>query len=324
MRNASAKELSAEDAIAKVRIDRDGIAKVRVARLAGRQWGLVSAAQLVALGIGRTTISRWTESGYLYRVHPRVYAVGHRAGGIEYELTAALLYAGPGAMLSHASAVWWLGLGDRRPARIDLSTPRRCCSLRGITVHGRRRCERTWHNGLPTTTVEQALLDFGAVAPMDRVRHALAVADYKGVLELEALRAALGPGRPGSACLRKALRRHEPRLARTRSPLERLFLPLCESAGIPLPEVNVYVEGILVDALWREAKLVVELDGRDNHSSWAQIQDNRSKELRLRLAGFDVIRYGTAQVEDQPELVAVDVLTRLSRRGGATVPGEHR
>ena len=110
-----------------------------------------------------------------------------------------------------------------------------------------------------------------------------------------------------------ALRSHEPKLAQTRSPLERLFLPLCAKHGVPLPDdVNVRVAGVLVDAVWWEERLVVELDGKGNHSSWAQIQRDRSNELRVRAAGFDVHRYGTLQLEEQPEPVANDVLARLS------------
>jgi hypothetical protein len=122
-----------------------------------------------------------------------------------------------------------------------------------------------------------------------------------------------GNGRAGSTKLRTALKRHEPKLAHTRSPLERIFLPFCEARGISLPDdVNVWIEGVLVDAVWWKQRLVVELDGKDNHSSWAQIQRDRSNELRLRAAGFDVMRYGTVQFEEQPELVARDLLARVS------------
>ena len=273
----------------------------------------MGAAQLIALGVETRETSRWVSQGYLIPRHPRVYAVGHRAPSVEADLTAAVLYAGPGAMLSHATALWWRGMIDHQPWPIEVSTPRRCQSLRGVKVHGRRDFRRVWHKNLPVTTTERAMLDFAAVAPQERVRYALANADYLKVLDLEALRAVAGPGRGGSVKLRKALERHEPKLARTRSPLERLFLPLCESYGIPLPDdVNVRIAGILVDAVWWQQRLVVELDGRDNHSSWAQIQRDRSDELRLRAAGFDVIRYGAVQIEEQPALVAGDVIRRLS------------
>jgi hypothetical protein len=277
--------------------------------LADRQWGRVGTAQLTALGIDRRVVARLTDGGYLRLVHPRVYAVGHRAPSVEADLTAAVLYAGPGAMLSHATALYWRGLIDSPPRPIHVSTPRRCRSLRGIRVHGRRACERVWHKGLPTTTVDQALLDYAAVAPLARVRHALANADYHHVLDITALQVIAGTG---GARLRMALTRHEPKLARTRSPLERIFLPFCECADIPLPDdVNVWIEGVLVDAVWREQRVVVELDGENNHSSWAQIQRDRSNELRLRAARYDVRRYGWVQLDDEPALVESDLMQAL-------------
>jgi len=42
---------------------------------------------------------------YLHPELLRVYAVGHRAPSVEADVTAAVLYAGPGAMLSHAAAL---------------------------------------------------------------------------------------------------------------------------------------------------------------------------------------------------------------------------
>jgi Protein of unknown function (DUF559) len=296
-------------------------AKVRVSRLADRQAGLVGAAQLIALGVGTNESSRWVSQGYLLPRHPRVYAVGHRAPSMEADLTSAVLYAGPGAMLSHATALWWRGLLDHQPWPIEVSTPRRCRSLDGVKVHGRRDCQRVWHKGLPVTTATRALLDFASVAPLERVRYVLANADYLHVLDLAALRVIAGNGRAGSTRLRTAMKRHEPKLARTRSPLERLFLPLCERYGVPPPDdVNVRVAAVLVDAVWWQQRLVVELDGKDNHISWAQIQRDRSNELAIRAAGFDVLRYGTVQLQHEAALVARDVLARLSSTAQSAGP----
>ena len=49
---------------------------VALARLAGRQWGVVSLAQLGALGIGARAAQRRAQAGRLRRVHRGVYAVG--------------------------------------------------------------------------------------------------------------------------------------------------------------------------------------------------------------------------------------------------------
>src|SRR5579884_875972 len=132
--------------------------KVRLGEVANRQWGRVTAAQIKALGVSKAAATAWVRQGYLHRKLPGVYAVGHSSGGLEADLAAALLYAGPGAMLSHTSAAWWWGLVDDQPRVIHVSTPRRCGSRPGIKVHPRRTTERTWHRRLPLTTLPQTLL----------------------------------------------------------------------------------------------------------------------------------------------------------------------
>ena len=47
----------------------------------------------------------------------------------------------------------------------------------------------------------------------------------------------------------------------TRAEVQAEFLELCRREGLPLPEMNVVVEGVLVDAVWRDRHLVVQLEG---------------------------------------------------------------
>jgi hypothetical protein len=280
--------------------------------MAGKQWGRVTSAQIAALGIDDKVISDWKRQGYIQRVLPRVYAVGHRAASYEADLASALLCAGPGAMLSHGTAAHWLGLLDKPPRAIHVSTPRRCRSLPGIAVHGRREPDRAWHGRLPPTPLPQLLLDVAATEPRRQLRKALANADYRNLLDVRAVEQALGRGRRGTARLRAALREHMPRLARTKSDLEVAFLELCESAGIPLPETNVRVAGWEVDALFRSERIAVELDGHGNHRSPAQIRRDRRKELALRKAALQPVRYSDEQLE-----LATEVIADLRRMGAA-------
>ncbi len=278
-----------------------------MAALAGRQWGRVTAAQIKALGVTSKTIAAWKRQGYIHQVLPRVYAVGHRAPSYEADLAAALLYAGPGAALSHQTAARWLGLLDDTPRVIHLSTPHRCRQQPGITLHHRRQLDRRWHRGFPLTTVPQILLDVAATQPRRALRKALANADYRKLLDLQAINPILGSGRPGSGRLREALAEHQPRLACTKSGLEVAFFELCESRGLPLPEVNVRVAGWEVDALFRDKRIAVELDGYGNHRSPAQIKRDRRKELALRQAGLLPVRYSDEQLADNPQEVVADV-----------------
>ena len=56
-----------------------------------------------------------------------------------------------------------------------------------------------------------------------------------------------------------------PELAQTFSVLEERFLELCEWAHLRIPEINARVGRMRVDALWREERIAVELDGAAAH-----------------------------------------------------------
>lgn len=290
-------------------------AKVALAALAERQWGRVTWGQIAALGVPSGTIALWSRQGYLHLVLPGVYAVGHRAADYKADLAAALLYAGPGAMLSHGTAAHWLGLFNERPRQIHVSTPRRCRSQPGIVVHRERSLDRIWHHRLPTTTVPQVLLDVASGYPLRALRVGLANADYKRILDVTAVEAILGRGRPGSAQLRFALREHQPKLALSKSTLEVILVEICESARFVVPEINADLDGWEIDALWRPERIAVELDGYDNHRSPAQVRRDRRKELHVREVGFTPLRYSEEQLTRHRKAVIADL-----RRAGAPQP----
>lgn len=286
-------------------------AKVRVAAIAGRQFGRVRHDQL---DVARSTVARWIATGYLHPELPGVYAVGHAASSAEAELAAAVLYAGPGAMLSHGTAAWWWKLIKHPPSLIHVSTPNRRRSTAGIRVHERRRLERVGRNGLPVTTVAQTLLDFAADAEQGLLRFALANADYLGLLESDALERVCHRGAPGSARLRTACSVHQPELAHARSELERLLVELCEAHRLPLPKLNVYRHGWLVDAVRDQQRLIVELDGYRGHRTRGQLESDHQRDLDLRAHGYLILRYTWRQLTRTPLAVAVDIRHQLARR----------
>ena len=146
----------------------------------------------------------------LFRSYPGVYAVGHRAVCTEGRLLAAILYAGPGAALSHASAANWWQLISYLPDTSHVSSPIRRQSLKDVRVHHAKPIERMMHRGLPVTPVARTLLDLASVAPLDRVRKAVAEADFLRLLDLDAIDALTSVGRNGSTKLKRALKLHRP------------------------------------------------------------------------------------------------------------------
>ena len=264
------------------------------------------------IGVGCATISRWNDDGYLFWELPRVYAVGHPGRTPESDLAAAVLYAGPGGMLSHVTTICWLGLLKYAPKEIHVSTPRRVQNYNNIVVHGRRKLTRVFHKGLPITTPSQAILDFAATGTHDLLRFVLANAEFQGLLDLDALNARIGMGIKGTKALRNAIRIHLPALALTRSRIEQLLLALCQRYGVPLPDgVNVYLNDWLVDAVWRAAKLVVEIDETSGHKTPAQVRQDRRREFELRAAGYTVLRYTEEQLLSMPDKIAAEIASYL-------------
>jgi len=296
-------------------------ATLRTAAVASAQWGVISLQQLRDCGVSKSAVNRWRWEGRLHTVHRGVYALGHPNVPVEGRLVAALLHAGSGALLSHQAAGWWWGILDREPGVIDVSAPGRRRSLEGVRVHHPRVLDRTRWRRLPITTVSRTLRDLAAESSIEELRRALAQADYRRLLNIDEVSAACGQGCHGTARLQAALERHEPRIAMTRSELERRFLEECEIARIPMPEVNAQVQGWTVDMLWRSERVIVELDGRDNHSSPSQMERDRRKDLQLRAAGYVVVRYTWAQITFEAHAVIADLRAILSSAGRSAARG---
>jgi hypothetical protein len=291
--------------------------KVRVGQLAARQFGRVTRAQLRLLGVDDSMIRRWTRAGYLHPRLPGVHAVGHPGRTVASELFEAILYAGPGAMLSHKTAAWWLGLIERPSPLVHVSTPRRRVKPRGIMVHNERDLGRIEHHGIPVTTPEQAVFDLAATCADEPVlvRVALANLDFQGAYDPDALLQMCRRGAPGSARLRAAIAHFDPRFAMTRSRFERDWIVYCERTGTPKPDdINVYVHGVRCDSVYFDARLIVELDGVDNHHSPAQVRRDRHNDRMLRGHGWLVLRYAWPDVEQDPLGVHADVVACLSAR----------
>ncbi len=284
--------------------------------VAGEQWGVIGWRQLIDCGFTVAAIERWRAGGKLHVIHWGVYAYGHPSVPVEGRMVAAILHAGEGTVLSHATAAWWWRLIDSEPPVIHVSTPTRARTTEGVVVHHPRRIDATVHRRFPITTVARTLVDYASRAR--DVRQALAEAEYRRLLDVEQVLAACAPGRPGGKRLRRALARHQPKLALTRSDTERRFLRLCERAGLPLPEVNAPVSLMRIDMVWPVLGLAVELDGYEGHHTPAQMERDRRRELHARRAGLTLIRYTWTQVAHEADLVIVDVSSAARSAGSGS------
>jgi hypothetical protein len=293
------------------------LAKVRVAQVAARQFGRISHRQLQWLGIADSTARDWRHAGYLHPRLPGVHAVGHPGRTVATELFEAVLYAGPGAMLSHTTAAWWQGLIEHPSPLTHVSTPRRRLTLRGMMIHGRRQLARQMHAGIPVTTPEQTVFDLATYCIDDPVlaRVALAQLDFQGRYDPDAVLALCRRGVAGSERLRAAVALFDPRFASTRSRFERDWIVYCERTDTPKPDaINVFVHGIRSDNVYFAERLIVELDGVGNHHTPVQVHRDRCNDRILRDHHWLVHRYSWSDIELDPLGVHADVMGALAER----------
>jgi very-short-patch-repair endonuclease len=97
---------------------------------------------------------------------------------------------------------------------------------------------------------------------------------------------------------------HRPGSTRTRSPLEELFIALCDRYQLPRPEVNVYIEGYECDFVWREQRLIVETDGGAAHGTTRAKRRDPVRDADLMIAGWRVWRLPYEQLFREPDAVA--------------------
>jgi len=284
-----------------------------IAAVAARQHGLVVRRQLLALGLGASGISHRLAAGRLHRVHRNIYAVGHPMVSPRGRWLAAVLACGRDAVLSHRSAAALWGLSPTARADADVSTNAGGRHSRpGIAVHRIQvlpPADRTVVDRIPVTSVARTLLDLTKVVSPQVLQRALEAAERERRLDLHALDELFtrNPGRHGLRTLRRAVAAYDPAAAVTRSDLERRFLALCRTAGLPRPAVNTQVAGFEVDMAWPAKQLIVELDGHAFHSSRQAFERDRMRDAALALAGFRVIRITHRRLHDDPAAVVATV-----------------
>jgi hypothetical protein len=110
-----------------------------IGRLAHRQHGVVARRQLIALGVSPRAIVVRLSRGLLVPLHRGVFAFGHRQLRIEGKWLAAVLAAGPGAVLSHRDAAALHGMRAVPDSRkVSVTTPNDARGTPALWIYARR------------------------------------------------------------------------------------------------------------------------------------------------------------------------------------------
>ena len=286
-----------------------GQADRAIGALAEVQYGLVTRAQLLELGVSADAIDYRIRLGRLRPVHRRVYTVGHRLLTQNGRWLAAVLACGEGAVLSHRAAAGLWGL--RNETRIEVTAPRARHARGGIRVHriDLPPDETTTRYGIPTTTVPRTMLDLSADVSRDELRSVMRQAETQRLTDPLTLGDLIEryPRRPGIANARAIHDEAQRGMGVTKRELEERFQAFLLNAAFPVPTTNTLIEGFEVDCAWRGERLIVELDGRATHDTPHAFEADRLRDRTLSAHGWRVIRITWRQLHDQPAEVEADL-----------------
>jgi hypothetical protein len=282
-----------------------------IARIAVRQHGLVTRAQLIAAGLDHKAIERRLAQGRLHRVRRGVYAVGHAALSREGQFLAAVLWAGAGAALARLAAAELCEVRRYRASLIDVVAPKRRTADTGVRLHRTRGLDPrdvTTHKGIPVTTIARTLVDLSDVLTAHELANVIHEAAYKGRFSEPATRDAMqrANGRHNLKTLHKALALNAAGSAGTKSRNEVAFLSMLKH--LPEPLVNTHLNGEEVDFHWPQAKLAVEIDG-PGHARPRTRQNDARKEAIWQAAGYEVVRIPDHALEQGLRIVAARLVS---------------
>jgi hypothetical protein len=270
-------------------------------RIAARQYGLVTRAQVRACGLTDRQIVRRLAQGRWIQVAAGVYRLAGAPTTWHQRAFAACLAGPPGSVASRLTAAALHGLSTP-PSMPQIVVPRGTsprvpfATVRWADLGPH---DRLLVDGIPCTSVARTLLDCAGVLDDARSSALVDTAFCAGKSHptdvVRAIdRAQAGRGKKGVARLRRSIEAWSPGIA-PGSPAEMRLLRQIRSWGFDAPESQLELRtaaGELVgriDLGWPERRLGLEYDGVETHNPrhWAR---DEARHPRYAALGWDVHR----------------------------------
>ena len=292
--------------------------------LARHQYGVVSRSQALRSGLTADVIKFRVRSDRWRQIRPGVYTTFTGVAGRKAQLWAALLSAGPGAILSHETAAELHRLIDKASDAIHVTVPwqRRITAASGISLHRSTRTGETvlGHSNPPRTKIEETVLDLmQTAATFDDVCRWVTSAFARDLTDEAGLRQAM------SARTKLRWRADLDELIAAAASGDHSVLEYRYDRDVErahgLPEARSQVPFIgpggrrgRRDRVYEDYGVIVELDGRVAHPVEDQWKD-KARDNAAAVAGLQTLRYSWTQVRREPCQIAVEVATVLRKQG---------
>lgn len=294
-----------------------------LASFAAEHHGLFRAADAQARGVSAHRLHTLIDIGWCIRVQTGVYRVhGAPATGKQGILAAVWAHRAT-AVASTRAAGYLATLKGYRSAKPEVVMAHGANQRGGPRTHVSLwlpPSHITTIDNIPTTTTARTLFDLAGVDPISRVEVALDDALSRRLCTLRQLNkvffALARRGRRGTAAMRLLLEDRGEGYVPPASELERLARRTFVDAGVPTPAFEVHLgdDDLIgrVDCVWREQRLVVELDGQRYHGSHSAREADRRRDNRLVAAGWRVIRITWRDLKDRPDEIVQQIRDALA------------
>jgi very-short-patch-repair endonuclease len=279
--------------------------------------GIASRQELLA-HVPAAVLDGFVGRRSLTRLFPHVYCLRDHPVDDNLLLRAALRHAGPGAALSHTSALAVWGVVDlHRPVHLTVDQSVRRAGSPELVVHRRLRFHAqppqcVVRQGLLVTDLARSVVDSWPLLPIGDRRPLLLDVARRRLVSVSALSDALAerPNVGGHRTLAQAIDLvHDG----CESELEALgVLGVFRHRSLPRStgqyRLRLPSGYIRLDRAWPEVKLAVELDGARHHTSPEDRRRDLARDTALAAIGWVVLRFTYADVRRDPDAVRRRVL----------------
>jgi hypothetical protein len=247
---------------------------------------------------------------------------------------AVCLWAGDDAAASHraAAALWGLDGFEEGPLEVTGGKKNQCSAR--FRVHQPPVAFNlvTRKHGIPVTNALRTLLDLASCVTETRMNQTLDEALRTGLVSMDGLRRFVDrekkSGRRGVGVLRRLVEQRDPAYQPSASKLQASVRRLLMDAGLGVVEEYVITDAkgefiARVDFRLVGEWVVIEVEGRANHSSKVDWEHDLTRRNRITAEGYAVIHATRDKVTDHPEEFLAEVRraqasqARLRRDRGA-------
>jgi very-short-patch-repair endonuclease len=271
-----------------------------------RHDGVITLQQAERCGLTRYAVSRRVQSGHWRQCSRGVYFVDDRPFSDAARIRAEVWSHGTTATACGLAAAWWHGIISAAPEHVEVTVPLSKGSRSRWGSSVRRRdlaaVDIVLRRNLRVTAIPLTVLE--AVAST----HSRAILD-------SALQRGVSLDQLHTAHARNA-RRHGGTLAGrflreasdgARSEAERLLIRLLRSAKISGWRANYPVCGYVIDVAFPQQKVAIEVDGWAFHHDRTAFQHDRTRQNRISLNGWKVLRFTWLDLTEYPQRVIAEI-----------------